>query len=96
MFERLRIRDGHTGPDRTEAVWEDDDMGLRYVFHFHTRDFGCPKAHSSTQVLSRVFAIPQKRMAGRTTPRQWSDSLRWHIVAAEQHLPIPIPDTVRV
>ncbi len=34
--------------------------------------------------LSRVFAVPPRKMKGRL-PNAWSDSLRWEVYRATQH-----------
>lgn len=82
MFEILKGRPSTHGA--TEAVYEDEELGLKYTFYFYVYDLRFERVSSSLQILSRVFAVPQRKMKGRDA-RSWSDSLRWDVYRATQH-----------
>lgn len=87
MFELLKSYPDSKGG--LEARLEDDEMGLKYVIHFLPRRYVYERQlQSHVQVLSRVFAIPQKNMKGYD-PNTWLACLRFRCVLAEQHLPVP-------
>lgn len=87
MFSDIRSYtdvEGHT----TARLFLEEE-GLKVVVHFYSYEpsFPDPVLHG-VQVLSRVYAVPPRKMKGRK-PGTWSDSLRYDVVAAEQHLPVP-------
>lgn len=81
MFDNLQVR--RIGNGITESVYEDSEAGLKYTFYFYVYE-GNRRTGAGLQMLSRVFAVPPRKMKGRATS-SWSDSLRWDVYRATQH-----------
>lgn len=81
MFDNLQVR--RVGEGITDSVYEDSEAGIKYTFYFYVYE-GSRVEGSGIQILSRVFAVPPRKMKGRDT-RSWTDAMRWDVYRATQH-----------